>query len=105
MIDTERIVKAASDWQIRKNTRSTMRLNGFIEGAKWMQYALKQELWHHAAEEPKKDMLLLIQNASGYHFLHWYERYTEPWNTYCYNTKLKKWCYLGDILPDEEDGQ
>ena len=104
MIDTERIIKAASDWQIRKNTRSTMRFNGFLEGAKWMQYALKQELWHHAAEEPKKGAPLLGIDADGVSLYKWVDQ--EPtWNEFCYNSTLKKWCYIGDILPDEEDGQ
>ena len=32
-------------------------------------------------------------------------RQNPSWNEFCYNSTLKKWCYLDDILPDEEDGQ
>lgn len=69
--------------------------------AKWAVNEFLKNLWHPASEEPKKfrkilytggsiditDTTMLIINNS--------------WNTKVYLLKIKKWCYIDDLLPKE----
>ena len=74
---------------------------GFRYGVKWSIQEFLKDLWHPVSEEPEKfrkilytggsidttDTTMLITNNS--------------WNTKVCLLEIKKWCYIGDLLPNE----
>lgn len=81
---------------------------GFKEGAKWAINEFLKDLWHPACEEPKErnDNIIVLQDededdesnplyASLIHARH----DTFPWNEYCEDNAIYKWCYFKEIAP------
>ena len=77
-------------------------------GAKWAIKAFLKDLWHDASEEPKKrnENIIVLQDededdesnplyASLIHARH----DTFPWDEYCEDNAVYKWCYFKEIAP------
>ena len=104
MIDKNKIKSAAQGYC--DATYGTLNTNPFIaeafrKGANWAINEFLKDLWHPASKEPEKfrkiiftggsidttDTTMLIRNNS--------------WNTKVYLLKIKKWCYIDDLFPEE----
>lgn len=109
MINDEKVEEAASVYST-SNGYSVIGPDGrmslkpeletaFEAGVHWAINEFLKDLWHPASEEPEKfrkilytggsinttDTTMLIRNNS--------------WNTKVYLLKIKKWCYIDDLLP------
>lgn len=82
--------------------------DSFKAGAKWAINELLKDLWHPACEEPKErnENIIVLQDededdesnplyASLIHARH----DTFPWNEYCEDNAIYKWCYFKEIAP------
>ena len=84
----------------------------YKEGAKWAINEFLKGLWHDASEEPKErnENIIVLQDededdesnplyASLIHARH----DTFPWNEFCEDNAIYKWCYFKEIAPKKGD--
>lgn len=108
MIDDNKIAKAAFD--LYQNSRldfvDSNTVEGFKEGAKWMQEEFLKDLWHDVEEMPKRAKAFIFEcgdYSMNYHVgmmfnPNDYKKNAEIWH-------MNRWCYLEDILPKDEGGE
>lgn len=117
MIDDKEIDIAARAQALSKHVNETAyfqlrSIEDFKEGAKWAINELLKDLWHDASEEPKErnENIIVLQDededdesnplyASLIHARH----DTFPWNEYCEDNAIYKWCYFKEIAPKKGD--
>lgn len=80
----------------------------FVLGAEVAKREFLKSLWHDGKEEPKKGRAFLaaLQLDDGLGF--WAVNSSDDrgtWRLMQYDGRLKKWCYIADILPEEEEGR
>lgn len=82
--------------------------NSFITGAKWAIDEFLKDLWHFASEEPEKrnENIIVLQDeddedeSNPLYAAIVHERHdTFPWDEYCEDNAIYKWCYFKDIAP------
>lgn len=82
--------------------------DSFISGANWAINEFLKNLWHPAEEEPKKrnENILVLQDeddedeSNPLYAAILHERHdTFPWDEYCEDNAIYKWCYFKDIAP------
>ena len=124
MIDDKKIEEAAFDLY-KKNSKldfvSSESVEGFKEGAKWMQEEFLKNLWHPMQEEPKlvgeeiiideflegKRYPMVQKYMVGVEFPPTIEtiRWISNWDSFlseiCDEVKMIRWCYFKDLLPKE----
>ena len=81
-------------------------------GAKWAVNEFLEDLWHPASEEPKErdeDIIVLQDDDSNGNPLYVsivHARHdTFPWNEYCEDNDIYKWCYFKEIAPRKGGNQ
>lgn len=107
MIDDKKIEEAAFD--LYKNSKldfvSSESVEGFKEGAKWMQEEFLKDLWHPASEEPRKGAKFLYQNHHNSGFYYYIGKIddileTYPnWSSYVKHVRVIQWLYIDDLFP------
>ena len=114
MIDDNKIAKAAFD--LYQNSRLDFvvsnTVEGFKEGAKWMQEEFLKDLWHPASEAPRNDytdILIVCKKPQQPIVLSLEDildgapddiaSYNDMWMHLCDVCKITKYCYIGDLLP------
>ena len=71
-------------------------MDGFKEGAQWMQHELLKSMWHDASEKPTRYDTYLVRTKQGcLDFCHFA---TEKWHGKGIGT-VEKWLDLADIKP------
>ena len=86
----------------------------FIQGAHWATNEFLKELWHPASEvprndyteilairkEPQRPMIVnpeqILDDAPGDA-----ESYDKEWELWCFDYKITKYVYIGDLLPEK----
>lgn len=104
MIDDNKIAKAAFD--LYQNSRldfvDSNTVEGFKEGAKWMQENFLKDLWHLASEEPKEfnhygfAALYILQYNHQIRMV-LYDKNNMNWKNVISNSEY--WLYVDDLLP------
>lgn len=83
-------------------------IDGFNAGAKWAINEFLKDLWHFASEEPGKrnENIIVLQDeddedeSNPLYAAIVHERHdTFPWDEYCEDNAIYKWCYFKDIAP------
>lgn len=83
---------------------------GYIEGANWAIKEFSEDLWHDAMEEPnpKLNAWIIMQTDKDSWCIVKYGGYNEDggqtWQREAEKGHTLRWCYLSDILPQEEKG-
>lgn len=96
------------------DTETELIENSFITGAKWAINEFLKDLWHPANEEPEKrnENIIVLQDeddedesnplyAAIVHARH--DKF--PWDEYCEDNTIYKWCYFKEIAPKKGDEQ
>lgn len=108
MIDNKKIEEAAKQHSEESYISGYFQAcykDAFIEGAKWMQEEFLKNLWHPASEEPEKFRKILYTGGSIDTTDTTMLIINNSWNTKVYLLKIKKWCYIDDLLPKKGDEQ
>lgn len=104
MIEYNKIEEAAFD--LYKNSKldfvSSESVEGFKEGAKWMQEEFLKNLWHKTDEEPEgyNEGILLRYNIGDYYSLAQVKDF-KSWKGFVENMPIDGWLYIDDLLPKE----
>lgn len=104
MIDDNKIEEAAFD--LYKNSKldfvSSESVEGFKEGAKWMQEEFLKGLWHQTDEEPEgyDEWILLHYNVGNYYSLAQVKDF-KSWKGFVERAPIEKWLYIDDLFPKE----
>lgn len=86
----------------------------FKDGAKWAIQEFLKDLWHPAEEEPEKrnENIIVLQDeddedeSNPLYAAIVHERHdTFPWNEFCEDNAIYKWCYFKEIAPKKGDKQ
>ena len=116
MIDDKKIEEAARNYcnnRYHASQDAPFIAEGFRKGANWAINEFLENLWHPADEEPKKNRLVLTDTRSIMDKDHicWMtvnlteNGYIHNWSNYTKVTKITRWLYLDDLLPNEGDKQ
>ena len=106
MIEYNKIEEAAFD--LYKNSKldfvSSESVEGFKEGAKWMQEEFLKNLWHKTDEEPEgyDEWILLNYNVGNYYSLAQVKEF-KSWKGFIERAPIDKWLYIDDLFPKEGD--
>ena len=107
MIDEKKIEEAAIENSEKLSDGKHYRdlVVGFKDGVRWAIEQFLNSLWHPSSEEPEKFRIILytggsINTADTTMLIR-----NNNWNTKVYLLKIKKWCYIGDLLPNEGGDQ
>lgn len=104
MIEYNKIEEAAFD--LYKNSKldfvSSESVEGFKEGAKWMQEEFLKNLWHKTDEEPEgyDEWILLHYNVGNYYSLAQVKDF-KSWKGFVERAPIEKWLYIDDLFPKE----
>lgn len=80
----------------------------FKDGAKWAINEFLKDLWHPASKEPEKrnENIIVLQDeddedeSNPLYAAIVHERHdTFPWDEYCEDNAIYKWCYFKEIAP------
>lgn len=77
-----------------KGSSVKAKYQSFIDGAEWRINAI----WHDAKEPANQKSSILIYNKYGVLQAD-YTGYYSDWEKYVKIYKIKKWCYMEDLLP------
>lgn len=108
MIEYNKIEEAAFD--LYKNSKldfvSSESVEGFKEGAKWMQEEFLKNLWHKTDEEPEgyDEWILLHYNVGNYYSLAQVKDF-KSWKGFVERAPIDKWLYIDDLFPKDGDEQ
>lgn len=109
MIDDKKIEEAAFDLY-KKNSKldfvSSESVEGFKEGAKWMQEEFLKDLWHPASKEPRKDVSIIVEthndkNMFYYVWNRWQDNFYPSWTDAVLCSMVSRWLYIDDLFPKE----
>ena len=109
MINDEKVEEAASVYST-SNGYSVIGPDGrmslkpeletaFEAGVHWAINEFLKDLWHPASEEPEKFRKILYTGGSIDTTDTTMLIINNSWNTKVYLLKIKKWCYIDDLLP------
>ena len=104
MIEYNKIEEAAFD--LYKNSKldfvSSESVEGFKEGAKWMQEEFLKNLWHKTDEEPEgyDEWILLHYNVGNYYSLAQVKDF-KSWKGFVERAPIDKWLYIDDLFAKE----
>lgn len=111
MIDEKKIKEAANRYvghkpEVDEGLDIAMERVSFQTGAQWALVEFLKSLWHDADEEPKKGRAFLaaLQLDDGLGF--WAvnsDDYPGTWKLMQFDGRIKRWCYIADILPEGEE--
>ena len=104
MIDDKKIEEAARNYCNNRYPASqdaTFIAEGFRKCARWAINEFLKNLWHPSSEEPEKFRIILYTGGSIYTTDTTMLIRNNSWNTKVYLLKIKKWCYIDDLLPKE----
>lgn len=108
MIDYKKIDEAAFD--LYKNSKldfvSSESVEGFKEGAKWMQEEFLKELWHPASEEPREFAEVLAEakiteSIKTYISFKRNDSLFKNWDAYSSGANITRWLYIDDLFKKE----
>lgn len=86
-------------------------VKGFYDCAKWAINEFLKDLWHPANEEPEKrnENIIVLQDEDESNPLYAaivHARHDKfPWDEYCEDNTIYKWCYFKEIAPKKGDEQ
>ena len=106
MIDDKKIEEAARNYCNNRYPASQdapFIAEGFRKGARWAINEFLKDLWHPADEEPEKFRKILYTGGSIDTTDTTMLIINNSWNTKVYLLKIKKWCYIDDLLPKKGD--
>ena len=112
MIDDNKIAKAAFD--LYQNSRldfvDSNTVEGFKEGAKWMQEEFLKDLWHPTSEEPRKDVTILVETHNDKNTFYgawhkWQDTFYPSWEDAVLCGRVSRWLYIDDLLEKEGGNQ
>lgn len=101
MIDDKKIEEAAFD--LYKNSKldfvSSESVEGFKEGAKWMQEEFLKDLLHPASEEPKgyDEWIFIHYNVRNYYSLAQVKEF-KSWKEFVERAPIKEWLYIDALF-------
>ena len=81
-------------------------------GAKWAINEFLKDLWHPSSEKPEKrnENIIVLQDeddedeSNPLYAAILHERHdTFPWDEYCEDNAIYKWCYFKEIAPKKGD--
>lgn len=87
-------------------------IDGFNAGAKWAINEFLKDLWHPSSEKPEKrnENIIVLQDeddedeSNPLYAAILHERHdTFPWDEYCEDNAIYKWCYFKEIAPKKGD--
>lgn len=119
MIDDKKIDIAARAQALSKHINETSyfqlrSIEDFKDGARWAINEFLKNLWHPASEKPEKrnENIIVLQDeddedeSNPLYAAIVHERHdTFPWNEYCEDNAIYKWCYFKEIAPKKGDKQ
>ena len=117
MIDDKKIEEAARYYCNNRYPASQdtpFIAEGFRKGARWAINEFLKDLWHPASEKPEKrnENIIVLQDeddedeSNPLYAAIVHERHdTFPWNEFCEDNAIYKWCYFKEIAPKKGDKQ
>lgn len=105
MIDEKTIKEAMSSyakgtWNHDEERFAAM--DGFKEGAKWMQDKFIESLWHSPEMCPENNREIILISEKG--LVHcWNLNNRRYWAGDVKDYNIERWCYIDDILPKSKE--
>lgn len=113
MIDNNKIKSAAQGYC--DATYGTLDTNPFIaeafrQGANWAINEFLKDLWHHADEEPRKDVSIIVEthndeNMFYYAWNRWQDNFYPSWTDAVLCSRVSRWLYIDDLFTKEGSNQ
>lgn len=78
----------------------------FVLGAEMARREFVKHLWHDGKEKPKKGRAFLAALQLDYGLGFWAvnsDDYPGTWKLMQFDGRIKRWCYIADILPEGEE--